>query len=97
MPPQAPAVQTSPVVHRLLSLQVVPSVALARPQAPLVALQVATWHALPAGQTLAVPPHTPAVQHIAAGAGAAVVAGRVVGLGASAHRPVAGTQALLWH
>ncbi len=62
VPPQAPLVQVSGDVHALLSLQVVPSAALVKPQ-PATTSQLATLQAaVAAGQVMVLPPQTPAVQ-----------------------------------
>ena len=53
-PPHAPPVQTSPDVHALPSLQVLPFVALLIWQ-PVAGSQLDTVHAVPAGQTVVAP------------------------------------------
>jgi hypothetical protein len=65
VPPQTPAVQTSPVVQFLPSLQPVPSAAAGFEQLPLPGSQVpAVWHWSDAGQFLAVPAHAPLPSHM---------------------------------
>ncbi len=61
VPPHTPPVQTSPVVHALPSLQLVPSVAAGFEQDPVAGLHVpATWHWSLAMQVVGVPVmHTP--------------------------------------
>lgn len=96
LPAQTPAVQTSLVVHRLLSLQAVPSAAgVCNEQVPVAATQVpATWQASEAVQTTGLAPtQTPAwqvstvVQPLLSLQGAPLAAGVW-----AEHRPVAGEQ-----
>jgi hypothetical protein len=61
VPPHVPFVHWSPVVQRLLSLQVVPLATGVDPQAPVAGLQLSVVQAFPSLHTTAVPPHVPLV------------------------------------
>jgi hypothetical protein len=94
VPAQAPAWQVSPVVHLLLSLQLVPSAASGLVHWPVVGSQVpATWQASSAVQTTETPAvQTPAMQDAPHPAPQAVP----FALFGLLHAPVVGLQTASW-